>query len=393
MTLPFTKVIDDVSVSCAKRLVVLFAADLHGNQTQYSKIFDFALRSSVKAIIFGGDLSPKSHKKRTIEGQRLFYTEKLFPLIKEFHKNSYAIGSSCKVFLILGNDDFKDNLSLIKSYEKEIGYKCFTDDVVSLCDDIDLIGYSHVPFTPFIYKDWEKKDLSNSSDLKYRSDMRLNGLISRDGELHSVDIQDRMSRNAIQKDLRMLFERSYQSKKILVSHAPPFKTGLDLIYHGDHVGSRAVKKAILKYKPYASLHGHIHETVEMSRLFKEHIGSCLAMAVGNSHTTKDPAILIFDAHNPKHVVRHIIDYDMHNDLSTRSIFLAMRSLHAGENASHFARMFSKRSICFWSGKRQRSDSRFWHTIRQISSTPVAAIAFLSIRMFGQLKSLSRWMPR
>lgn len=47
--------------------------------------------------------------------------------------------------------------------------------------------------------------------------------------------------------------------KIMVSHAPPFKTATDRIAMGDHVGSRAVREFIEKKQPDVCLTGHIHE--------------------------------------------------------------------------------------------------------------------------------------
>ncbi len=47
--------------------------------------------------------------------------------------------------------------------------------------------------------------------------------------------------------------------KILVPHAPPNGTKIDVIGNGTHVGSTSVRDFILKEKPDISLSGHIHE--------------------------------------------------------------------------------------------------------------------------------------
>lgn len=46
---------------------------------------------------------------------------------------------------------------------------------------------------------------------------------------------------------------------ILISHAPPFKTRVDKIRSGKHVGSTAIRKAIEHYRPNLCICGHIHE--------------------------------------------------------------------------------------------------------------------------------------
>ena len=49
------------------------------------------------------------------------------------------------------------------------------------------------------------------------------------------------------------------SKKIFISHAPPFNTAVDIVTSGQHVGSRAVRTFIENYQPEICITGHIHE--------------------------------------------------------------------------------------------------------------------------------------
>ncbi len=46
---------------------------------------------------------------------------------------------------------------------------------------------------------------------------------------------------------------------VLVSHQPPFDTVADLARTGKHVGSRAVRAAIVRLQPLVCFTGHIHE--------------------------------------------------------------------------------------------------------------------------------------
>jgi Icc-related predicted phosphoesterase len=47
--------------------------------------------------------------------------------------------------------------------------------------------------------------------------------------------------------------------KILVSHAPPFNTLVDITKGGRHVGSKAIREFIENYQPNVCISGHIHE--------------------------------------------------------------------------------------------------------------------------------------
>lgn len=61
------------------------------------------------------------------------------------------------------------------------------------------------------------------------------------------------------------------SIKIMVPHAPPFNTKVDIIHSGLHVGSEAVRNFIEKYEPDLCLCGHIHEATGEDHIGKTHI--------------------------------------------------------------------------------------------------------------------------
>ncbi len=53
---------------------------------------------------------------------------------------------------------------------------------------------------------------------------------------------------------------------ILLSHAPPHGTTLDIPRAGGHVGSRSVRRYIEEFQPLLCVCGHIHESAGMERL-------------------------------------------------------------------------------------------------------------------------------
>jgi Icc-related predicted phosphoesterase len=56
--------------------------------------------------------------------------------------------------------------------------------------------------------------------------------------------------------------------KILVSHCPPYRTAVDRIYAGYHVGSTSVRQFIETYQPDVCIAGHIHEAPGEDRIGK-----------------------------------------------------------------------------------------------------------------------------
>ena len=279
---------------------IIYSSDLHGNIVQYKKLFSRAIQIKADAIILGGDLLPKDKKNRTPKKQKEFFEKKLLSLLEQFHKQNKK---NCKVFLMLGNDDFKMSLNLLQKNEKKGHYQVIHNKCLKLHEGFKIIGYSYVPLTPFIHKDWEKLDLNEENEMQVREDIVLKGDINSHSQ-KKFDLKNR--KDTIEKDLNRLLNKSHPRKTILVTHSPPYNTSLDMISAKKHVGSRAVKKIIENNQPLVSLHGHIHETIEFSGKFMEDIESSLSMSPGNDHIGKDLAIIEFNLYCPKKAKRILL---------------------------------------------------------------------------------------
>lgn len=77
---------------------------------------------------------------------------------------------------------------------------------------------------------------------------------------------------------------------ILISHAPPFKTKVDKIRSGKHVGSQAIRSAIERYQPDLCVCGHIHESKGKDMIVNtpvynpgmSRLGGCVSISVNQS---------------------------------------------------------------------------------------------------------------
>lgn len=287
-----------------RKFTILFTSDLHGNLTQYQKLFEKAYLENAEAIIIGGDIAPKDLKHRTIKDQKLFIEKKLFSVIKRFNEKNKKRNHKCSIFILLGNDDFRSNIQVLKQNEKKIGFTFLNSNQKRLHEDFKIAGYSYVPLTPFIYKDWEKLDLIKKSEIGLRGNILLEGTKIRNNKFIKIKFNPKKRNNTIEKDLMKLVKGSRRT--ILVTHSPPVNTRLDMIDKNIHVGSAAVRKIIEKKQPYLTLHGHIHETVGISGGFKENIKKTISMCSGNDHRGENLAIIKFNLYDPKKAVREII---------------------------------------------------------------------------------------
>ena len=260
---------------------LIFTADLHGNREQYTKIFEYAQKNQIKTIILGGDLTPKDSQHRNPESQKLFLQTFLLPKIQTFHG---------KVLLILGNDDFRSNLSFLEQNQDTYGYHLLYTPFEY--EGFYFVGYSYVPYTPFMWKDWERRDLKTDTLKELRSDVRKEGFLDFNKPCHIVTD---FSKNAIETDLEKLTTNVLSQKLILITHTPPADTALDLTKDKSgklrHVGSYGVKKIIEEKQPLLTLHGHIHDSVKNSGVYCETLGQTLSCAVGNDHLVDNPFIL------------------------------------------------------------------------------------------------------
>jgi len=231
--------------------IAVYATDLHGEMRDYERLLEAGSGKNVRAVIIGGDICPFLTAAGDIEVyQRDFIEFYLLPRLKEFKE------SGKKVFLMMGNDDLKSNEKLLREGEKQGLFSMISQKVLPLGKRF-IAGYSYVNETPFILKDWERPD-------------------------------ERMK-----KDLDAMARMSDPRKTIYVTHAPPLGTDLDVIFSGSHVGSSAITRFIVEKQPYLTLHGHIHESPQMTGNWMEVIGKTVAVNPGKRN------IVVFDINDLK----------------------------------------------------------------------------------------------
>jgi len=265
---------------------LIFSADLHGNLEQYEKILNYARQQNVDIIAFGGDLTPKDSGLRTPKGQRDFLENQLFPLFKNFRQHS-----DIPILLIMGNDDFISNRDVFVQGQKPFGYQMIDVTPYVTKSGYSIVGYNYIPSTPFKHKCWERRDREQDIDFSDREDTRLEGVISQGDELVAYNLNEALSLPSIEADLETLTKGMDTSKLILISHSPPYDTVCDFCVMKKHVGSKALKAFIENKQPYLTLHGHIHETVDLTGAFIEKIGTSSVVTVGNDHRPRDPYII------------------------------------------------------------------------------------------------------
>ncbi|MCP4195843.1 MAG: hypothetical protein GY762_01720, partial [Proteobacteria bacterium] len=210
-----------------------------------------------------------------------------------------------RVFLILGNDDFRSEEPKLLD-DRTVGIFEYMHDRYADFDKHPVYGYSFVPPTPFQLKDWERYDVSRYVDL---------GCVSPERGSRTVPISESKARySTIKDDLNRLTGNENLGQCILLFHAPPYKTKLDraaldgkmidYVPLDVHVGSIAVKRFIKARQPLVTLHGHIHESAGITGSWRDKIG-CTHMFTA-AHDGPQLALIRFDPDNLDAATRELV---------------------------------------------------------------------------------------
>jgi Icc-related predicted phosphoesterase len=271
-------------------LKILFASDLHGSDLCYRKFLKAIQNYKADVAIIGGDLTGKAlvpviAKKDGSYVATLFGVEHRARDEKELARlidRISAVGFYYKIVTIGEYEELSQNDSLLKEVFKEL----IVDRIKKWLDLAENVVKEHkvqfllMPGNDDIY---EIDEIINKSEHVVNPAgkiIQINGVHEVVGCDHANitpwkcprDIED----TALEAKLEeIMMNVKNKNTAILVAHAPPYGTKIDLapaldkdlkyITKGgqaifEHVGSKAVRKIIEKYQPLLGLHGHIHES-------------------------------------------------------------------------------------------------------------------------------------
>jgi Icc-related predicted phosphoesterase len=288
---------------------IFFATDIHGSEVCFRKFLNLGGRADV--LIMGGDISGK-HVVPIVEDAHSYYTvpdfgdlrleteedkvdfeqrladKGIYPYVcsadqfkqfsfdgqykKDIHRdlairrlkswvelaNARLKGSKTKVVMNCGNDDPEYLDQVLDNGTPAVVHA--EGRVLPINDDLQLLSTGYTTETPWCTEREDDDDVFHG---------RLCTL------LRSVSKYDNCIFNfhCPPKDTRLdLAPKLTQDKRPIV--------GVNGQLEVHHVGCKSVRDAIEKYKPVASLHGHIHESRGI-----DHIGRTVCINPGSVYST------------------------------------------------------------------------------------------------------------
>lgn len=251
---------------------VLYCTDLHGAKWKFERIFEITKSLNVEIVINGGDMLPHG----TILAQNEF--------INGFLDNHFSKFNEEKInFLVmLANDDFS---IFDSSFEKICNKYQYVISIAqskfSIDKEFEFLGMNWVTDFPFALKDRARKD---TKDFVFPKQFGKPLLSTLNGWNYIDDwISYSDSLPTIEDEINKLIKPNNMESAIYIIHTPPYNLGLDICSDGSSVGSKAIYNFLAENQPLISLHGHIHESPEMSGQWYGYINKTLCIQPGQSH--------------------------------------------------------------------------------------------------------------
>jgi Icc-related predicted phosphoesterase len=281
-----------------------FASDLHGSEPRYARLFAQIEAERPEAVLLGGDLLPAaSPVPVSFDPNRVDFVDDF--LFARLHDLRARLGRAYpRVLLILGNDDPRTTEAVILAAAVHKVWDYAHERRVTV-GDMDVYGYGCIPPSPFLWKDWERYDVSRYVDP---------GCVSPEEGYRSIQVSAHEARTrTIDDDLARLTAGRDMTHAVFLFHAPPYGTALDRAALDDrfvehvpldvHIGSIAIRRLIEKAQPSVTLHGHVHESARLTGTWREKIGRTWCFTA--AHDGPGLALVRFDPNAPESATREL----------------------------------------------------------------------------------------
>ena len=260
----------------AANMKILYVTDLHGNEGKYEKTLAAARARGVDAVVNGGDMYPKNIP---LEDQHGFITGFLDAHFARYER------AGIPLLCMPGNDDLAAFDELFDATcRKHEGVRNIAQRRVEL-GGREFIGFNWVADYPFRLKDRCRID---SHGCKFPPQLGP-ALVSEGswpdfGGLRQLDDWRAHARSlpTLEDEIARLPRPADPARAVYVIHMPPSGLGLDVCADGRGVGSEAVQGFLLATQPLLSLHGHIHESPDVTGVWKARVGRTIALQPGQT---------------------------------------------------------------------------------------------------------------
>ncbi len=283
-----------MAAGAAQQLQICFTSDLHGHAHLYAALGQLILRSRPDLLILGGDLFPDGDVSDPRGTQTAWVTRVFLPMLAGWRRQLPELAIAC----IFGNHDWACTRRAVRDSADGWGMVALDHHEAWLFRGMNFLGFSYTPPTPYWVKDFERLDLPNDEIPE------LGGSVwdERTAAAQAISPADFFREKSSLTD-KLSSVRTPPAPWVFVCHAPPHASKLDRLPHVPYpVGSRAVRSFIEARQPLLALHGHIHESPQVTGAWQESLGETLCVNPGQG--TDRLHAVTFDAYRLPQTLRH-----------------------------------------------------------------------------------------
>jgi len=248
---------------------LMVTSDLHGNTWKYNKLCREAEKVKPDVVINIGDMFPNDNN---------LYRQQEY--IENQINEHFKVFNDAKIYYLCfpGNDDLMTFDGLFQEVCDRYPYVKHIAQRKAQINGYDFIGFNWVLDYPFLLKDRCRKD---TKDYKIGV-QKGTALLSTETGLKEIPNWKKYVAGlpTIEEELKKLERPADMKKAIYVVHMPPANLGLDVCINKQKVGSEALYNFIKINQPLLTVHGHIHESPEMTGKWLTKLGSSTCIQAG-----------------------------------------------------------------------------------------------------------------
>lgn len=275
---------------------VCFTSDLHGSERHFAQLDQLVRSERPGLLILGGDLFRDVDRAAPVQPQLMQMRDELRQRIARWQAEIAGLTVAC----VLGNHELAPMRDLMRA-EHEAGQIVLLDhERPWTFAGHRWLGYADTPPTPHWAKDLERLDTRQTP----LPDFPGVAWDEATASLQPVEIGGFFGgRETVAQQLDRM--PCVDGPWVLVAHAPPYDTTLDRLPTVTvPIGSRAVRYLIEHRQPLLSLHGHVHESPDVTGHYVDRLGQTLCVNPGQGRDMLHAVVFGLEA--PGETIRHTV---------------------------------------------------------------------------------------